>query len=515
MRLPPHVVRRRQGLYLRLRLPPDLARASGRTHVVRSLGTADPAQARSRAAAASAALHGGWDRVREELGRLGGVPVRDLTAAELRAALASPDVNEDLARLSPDDSAALAQRVRDLLASAGREVAAGRDERDRLEAAAAFAADARRLGLVDGLREAIASGAGERKPKAHPEAGVPWSSLVERFFASRPSLSPSTRVSYAQAFRECKDVVGDKYLSDLTARDVAKYSEFLEAKSSNRGSAGILNRKTIVRLTGHVRTFTAWAKSSGLIAVDPGADIEVRKQTRQEQRDSEEGSKRAFTHKEMERLFDSPLFVGCQSRHYRSRPGHDVYRDAAWWFLVVAHLTGARCEELADAPSVLVDLDGVTCLDLRHARKTNSAPRLVPIISDLTKLGFVAFADKQRLAGRKLFEGPGASADWSKWCNRYIDKILGVDSTVSFHSFRHSFRQSCSAAHFGDYLCDKILGHRSKKDRSEGSSYGRDLSPDEARLVVEKLKGPVPLIHLINLPARPRFPPPGLPGGVA
>ena len=356
-----------------------------------------------------------------------------------------------------------------------------------------------------GLREAMAAGVGERKPVAHAEAGVPWSSLVGNFFSSRPGLSVSTRVSYAQAFREFEAVVGDKHLSDLTARDVAKYSEFLEQKSSNRGDAGILNRKTIVRLTGHVRTFTAWAKSSGLIPVDPGADIEVRKQTRQEQRDSEEGSKRAFTVKELEKIFNSPLFVGCYNRRYRSRSGNEIYRDAAWWFFIVACLTGARCEELAETPALLVDLDGVTCLDLRHGSKSNSAPRLVPVIRALAKLGFVAFADKQRLAGRRLFEGPGESADWSKWCNRYIDKMLGVDPKVSFHSFRHSFRQSCSAAHFGDYLCDKILGHRSKKDRSEGSGYGRELSPDEARLVVEKLNGPVSLMHLKELPAR-RFP---------
>ena len=33
MRLPEHVIRRRQGLYLRLRLPPDIALLTGRLRI--------------------------------------------------------------------------------------------------------------------------------------------------------------------------------------------------------------------------------------------------------------------------------------------------------------------------------------------------------------------------------------------------------------------------------------------------------------------------------------------------
>ncbi len=502
MRLPPHVVRRRQGLYLRLRLPPDLARISGRTHVVRSLGTGDPGRARALAARASAALHGSWDDVRVDVtGTLRGVPVERVTAADVRALMESQEGEAALAALSPADAEALAQRVRDLTAAAARDVAAGRDERERLEWLGESLRDARRQGQVDGMREALAAGAGERRPRAHADADVPWSTLTGRFLASRPGLSPATLKSYAQAFREWKEVVGDKHLSSLTARDVALYSEFLENKRSNKGSLSPLNRKTIVRLTGHVHVFTSWAKSSGLVSTDLGEGIKVRERTREEKVSQEEGSKRAFTPGELEKLFGSPLFMGCVGRPYRARPGPHVFRDARWWVFVVGLLTGARVEELADTPSELVDLGGVTCLDL-YGTKSPSARRLVPLVPALTDLGFVAFAEKQRLAGRKMFEGPGTSKDWSKWTNRYIDKILGADNTVSFHSLRHVFRQACSAAALGDYLCDKLLGHRSKQGRSEGSGYGRHLSPAEARLVVDRWTSPVPLSHLVPRPAR-------------
>ncbi len=499
MRLPRYVVRRRQGLYLRLRLPPDLARLSSRTHVTRSLGTGDPGQARALAARASAALHRCWDDVRADVtGTLRGVPVGRVTADDVRAALGTPEGEAELAALSSEDSAALGQRVRDLLAEAGRGVAGARDERERAEWVVEVARDARRLGQIEGLREALAAGASERLPQAHPDAAVPWSSLTERFFSARPGWSESTRVSYQQAFREFEEIIGEKNLSEITARDVAKYSEYLENKESRRGSSGILNRKTIVRMVGHVRSFISWAKSAGLLAVDPGAGVKVRQMTKVERKDQDEGSKRAFTADELERMFASPIYMGCASIGRRYKAGPNIYRDAKWWFIVVACLSGARCDELAQAPSLLHDLDGVLCIDLRHGTKTPAAPRLVPISKALAALGFVDYAKQQKKIGEKLFE----ARDWSKFTNKFIDEALGVDPKVSLHSFRHSFRQACSAAQLDDYLSDKVLGHRSMKGRSEGSGYGRALSPKEARLVVEKLGAPVSLAHLIPRPAR-------------
>ena len=498
MRLPPHVIRRRQGLYLRLRLPPDLARASGRSHVLRTLKTSDPAEARGRAAAESAAMHTVWERVRlENAGMFLGKRIDRLSRADLSAVTDDPDAAGDaLDALAPQDRAALARRLKVILAEAEASLDEERREHGIVEAIIAVHDHAVGLGVADGLRQAISLGGGQKKPKAHAEAAAPWASFVPKFFASRPGLSASTTVSYEQAFREFESVIGGKPLADLEARDVARYSEWLEAKANARGKAGILNRKTLVRLTGHVRSFTGWARSAGLLAEDPGEDIEVRQRTKLERGADEAGAKRAFTSDELTRFFASPLFTGCLSRHYRSRPGSHVCRDAAWWLFVTAYLTGGRVEELAQAPATLADLGGVPCLDLRHASKTLAAPRLVPLCRELQSLGLPTWAAAQRSSGRVMFGGPGASADWSKWCNRYLDTTLGEDSTVSFHSFRHGFRQACAGSGLDDYVADKLLGHRSKKGRSEGSGYGRALTPDEARLFVERFRAPVPLAGL-------------------
>ena len=152
----------------------------------------------------------------------------------------------------------------------------------------------------------------------------------------------------------------------------------------------MLNRKIIARLLGHIRTFTEWAKGAGLLDEDPGSGITVREATRTERAVEGKGAKRAFTAEELTRLFESPLYTGCRSRHYRVQSGPNVYRDAAWWLFATALLTGARLDKLIQAPSKLVDLDGVPCLDLRHGSKTLSAPHLAPIVRDLARLGFLA-----------------------------------------------------------------------------------------------------------------------------
>ena len=89
-----------------------------------------------------------------------------------------------------------------------------------------FGREAHQQGMIDGMQEVIAAGVAHRqepRPRAHPEAQVPWTSFVQRFYVSRPGLSESTRTSYEQAFREWKALIGDKQLADLKPRDVGRY----------------------------------------------------------------------------------------------------------------------------------------------------------------------------------------------------------------------------------------------------------------------------------------------------
>ena len=509
MRLPEHVIRRRQGLYLRLRLPSDLASLTGRSHVCRSLGTGGPSEVRGLAAARVAGLHAAWQRARvQAVATFRGKDFDDLTAEDVAALRADlPGALAEIETMPAEDRVRLNAVIQSIVKRLEREAFDLKVDREMARTVIDIGREARQSGIIQGMRDAITAGAvaqaarsghrsrpakGQTFSQAHPEAEVPWPTFIDRFYTDRPGMSESTLASYGQAFREWQAVIGDKHLADIRPRDVGRYSEWLAGKANSKGNTGKLNRKTIVRLLGHVKTFTEWALGKGLIAEDPGAGIEVREQTRIEKRADVDGPKRAFTAAELAKFFASPIYSGSRSLHYRLRPGPNVYRDSAWWLFVVALMTGARLDELATAPAELADIDGIACLDFRHGSKTFNAPRVVPVFPDLREVGFLEHAARQREAGRRLFEDESASDDWSKWTNRYLDSVLGEVPEIRFHSFR----QMCSAALIGDYLADKLLGHRSKKDRSEGSGYGRMLSPDEARAVADKIRSPVPLMHL-------------------
>jgi integrase len=498
MRLPPHVVRRRQGLYLRLRLPADLTRLTHKCYIVRTLRTSDARLARGRAAILSAQVHQAIEIARAEMaGTFLGKAIANLTAEDVRrvrddteAAVAALDA------LSDADRAALAARLDLIVRAREAQLADLRHENAVLTLAIDIHDDARQQGVIEGLRQAIASGAQPAKAKAHAEASAPWTTFTAKFLKSRGDLSTATRTTYEQAFRDFETAVGAKPLADIEARDIARYGEWLEGKTSNRGS-GVLGRKTIIRQLGYVKSFGTWARSQGLLSENPGANVSVRERTRSEKLASNKGAKRAFTDTELKRFFDSPLYVGCHTRVYRAKPGRLIYRDSKYWIFILALMTGARIEELASAPATLTDLNGTLCLDLSAATKTSTSPRFIPIQRELKRVGFIEYADNQRQKGLRLIEDREASGDWSKWTNRYLDTVLGDDLTVSFHSFRHAFRQSCSASGIDDYLADKLMGHKSMKGRSMGSRYGQILTPAEAKLAAETLRCPIPLDHLI------------------
>jgi len=378
-------------------------------------------------------------------------------------------------------------------------------------------AEARHLGRLEGLREAMtALGSASAPASARPvaaasssppsggrrESTAPWPSLIERFFTARPSLGARAVVSHRQAFVEFAALIGAKPVGQVSKGDVARYAEWLETKTNGRNGRARLARTTLVKKLQHIRSFFAWAEEKAYIGSSPALGVRPRTQSRQERTDE---GRRAFTEAELERLFASPLFIGCAGARCRSVPGTLILRDERYWFFLVALLTGARIEELAEAPSTLVMLGDVACLDLRAAAtKTGNAPRLVPILPALSQLGFLTWAADKRAAGAaKLFQGGAACADWSKWTNRYLDAIRLDAPDTATYSLRHSFRQMLRAARIGDELMNKVFGHAAKGKgiNDTGARYGRALSIQEARLVATTVRPPLALDHLETGPA--------------
>ncbi len=478
------IEKRRNRYYFRSRLPVDLVPIVGRTHVVISLGTADPPTAKFRAAFCMQSL-----TYCAAIIRLAMRPSNDILDAGQNPVETLAWEAFELGRRYAAEEAALRQYFLSRL----KELASTVRQRTDLDNPGPIMFTATSPSPVD-----LASWRSCAAPASSPanvpanfgsqtdatirdDARVswPWHRFQEEFLRDKPDLCPKTVLSYNQAFRTWKTLIGDKAIGAIRRADLKLFADHLRDRDNPRG--GKLNQKTIVRSLAHLKTFVSWAVGAGLVANDGFSAVTARGMTRAEKFDG--NSRRAFTNTELDRLFSSPLFL-------KKWPSQEDM--AMRWFLLVAALTGARTEEIATAPAVLVRIGDIDCLDLREVgRKTSAAPRLIPIMPTLMRMGFRDWANTQAERGYTLVQpGPAQrpASSWSKRLNRYIHKNVADDPKLVLYSLRHNFRQMLRAANIGDELADKIFGHSSDK---VGAGYGRELSPDEARLFVSAIRPPI------------------------
>lgn len=147
-------------------------------------------------------------------------------------------------------------------------------------------ATAAALALAARLAEAVrAGGVVDKAPAAPtlpPEASQPWPELTDRFFADRPSVGASAKVSYQQAFREFEALIGHKALGDVTKADVKAFTDHLRDRPINRTGRQTMSRASIVKMLSHLKAFFGWAVASGFITASPADGVQPRTETREE-----------------------------------------------------------------------------------------------------------------------------------------------------------------------------------------------------------------------------------------
>jgi hypothetical protein len=462
----------------------------------------------------------GWQEARREVIRIAGKRLDEISHDDVPTLRAS-----DLDDLSGDQRAAVLARLRALnenrelsLALTNAELAQVNAEAAQIDAACAAIGHEDARGEMQSISRLLTRALDQLEQKSQDpsytadnvpaaltvpteEACKPWPDLdlMAKFYKDNPGIGDSSKRSYRQAFREFEELIGRKPLGKISKADVKTYADYLRDRPTSRAS-GKLKRTSIKKSLSHIKNYFGWAAETGIITSSPAEGVRPRTATREER--NGEDDRRAFTKRELMTLFDSPMFTGCLSRSRRAKKGREVFQDEKYWFWLISLLSGARTEEVSILPSTFVDLEGVQCLDFMHATKTGAGPRLIPILPELRKLGIENWAAEQARRGRGMVEGPNGSKDWSKWLNRYMDDIGLEDPTIVAYSLRHNFRQQLRASKLHPEIVDKVFGHEGV---SVGAGYGRALSPEEARLVVECVKSPIPLDHLyplLPLPSR-------------
>lgn len=177
-------------------------------------------------------------------------------------------------------------------------------------------------------------------------------------------------------------------------------------------------------------------------------------------------------------LFSSPVYASG----LREEGGKG---EAAYWFPLVALFTGARLEEIGQLRVVDVcEERGIPYLFLRPEAGSikTGKERRVPIHPELVRLGLLHYVEqvKKEGAGRifpKLSKGSGGKLtdSWSQWYGRYLRGTVKIaDLRITFHSFRHTFKDACREAGISEEIHDAITGHAGG---GEGRSYGGEGFP--------------------------------------
>ncbi len=177
--------------------------------------------------------------------------------------------------------------------------------------------------------------------------------------------------------------------------------------------------------------------------------------------------------------------------------------EAAFWLPLIALLTGARQNELAELriEDLRQDVEsGRWFFDIGteggRSIKTASSRRKVPMHPHLERVGLLRYRQSliDQHGGDLLWPDIKADAQgrragpWSKWFNRYLRVAAKVtDSAKVFHSFRHTFKRMARDASIGEELHDALTGH---SGGGEGRNYGRGIGVKALAQAMEKIEAP-------------------------
>ena len=160
-------------------------------------------------------------------------------------------------------------------------------------------------------------------------------------------------------------------------------------------------------------------------------------------------------------------------------------RASDYWVPLIALFTGARLSEICqlyltdirqiedtwvfDINEVIDDEDIVDGIQNFKRLKTEKASkRVVPIKSELVKLGFFEYIELLNESNQKLLfpeEKRNKSGKFDAISKRFNYKIknikqkLGIKKRKSFHSFRHTVRTRLVDLGFDEVLIDSTVGH--------------------------------------------------------
>lgn len=223
--------------------------------------------------------------------------------------------------------------------------------------------------------------------------------------------------------------------------------------------------QTVNKYLSRIGTFCAWMERHGYLEKNYARGMQL-KRTKNAHED-----RQRFTLDEVEILL-SNLEPNDKKPH-------------RYWLPLLAYYTGARLNELCQLHCCDV-YDGVIDInkDAPDKRlKNSSSKRIVPLHSELARLGFEKFCGHDGRVFEELKHGrDGHSKNVSRWFKGYRES-LGIQ--FPFHSFRHTFSDELKQALVSPHVIDELTGHAIRGESM--GRYGKRYGVTVLKEAVEKI----------------------------
>lgn len=251
--------------------------------------------------------------------------------------------------------------------------------------------------------------------------------------------------------------------------------------------------------------FLKWCVEEGYLETSPARKLRIKHSFNPQQ------ARFPFSPDQLDIFFKSPLFTGCRSRRYRAKQGPEVFRDAWFWVPLVGLYSGMRLGEIIDLDLAdIQEIEGVLTFSVGGTEgekrlKTINAKRLIPVHTDLLRLGFEDYVeeamardrDGRVFAGLKISKTGYSSHNFSKWFSRYLKNVGIKTPKTTFHSLRHNFKDGLRQAGVPDGVQNKLMGH---SDNGVAATYGSGWSLDVLETEINKVSFSRFLDHLAPEP---------------
>lgn len=342
----------------------------------------------------------------------------------------------------------------------------------------------------------------QESKKGRERASPLFSEIAQKYLAECLTDAPRTKQQKESTLKLFMSVQGDKPFQKITQADLQAFKTSLlntptHAKNRLKGewtdTGKALNYKTINGRLGVLRTIFHWAKRNGLYeGNNPASGLMLRAQKGSSNR------RATFKTEEIQSLFSSPLYTGCQGREWSNRlsKGNKIIKDALYWVPLIGLYSGMRLNEICQLE--LNDIrqeEEIWVFDINDSGtktlKTTSSARLVPIHQKLIEDGIIEYCDTLKNQNEiRLFpdlkEGVNnsLSAPFSKRFRRLLDALDITREGICFHSFRHTFIDGLRKAGVERSIAMALAGHQSSDVHDQ---YGNGYDLESLEKVINKL----------------------------